>query len=194
LIILRAYSPEALLRLADFFPVYYNRFVRDRERKMNMTSKSFSDGSDYAEGPKDARVMLVGQNPGQEEVKQKRPFVGRTGKYLDRVLREKSIERDELYVTSVVKEPTPGNRKPTPEEIKRWMPCLVSEIEEVAPEIVVLMGKVAWETPRFAGVRYIETYHPAAAMRFPRVRRRFEDDMKTLRRTIRRLGERRRGA
>jgi uracil-DNA glycosylase len=149
-----------------------------------MASKSLDDGLDYAEGPKDARVMLVGQNPGQEEVKQRRPFVGRSGTYLNRVLRGKGIDRDALYVTAVVKEPTPGNRKPTAEEIKRWMSCLVREIEETAPEIVVLMGKVAWETPRFAGIRYIETYHPAAAMRFPKVRRRFEDDMETLRRAI----------
>ena len=149
-----------------------------------MTAKSSDGGLDYAEGPKDARVMLIGQNPGQKEVEQRRPFVGRSGKYLDRVLREKGIERKALYITAVVKEPTPGNRKPTAEEIKRWMPWLVREIEEVAPEIVVLMGKVAWETPRFAGIRYIETYHPAAAMRFPKVRRRFEDDMETLRRAI----------
>jgi len=142
-----------------------------------MTAKSSDGGLDYAEGPKDARVMLIGQNPGQKEVEQRRPFVGRSGKYLDRVLREKGIERKALYITAVVKEPTPGNRKPTAEEIKRWMPWLV-------PEIVVLMGKVAWETPRFAGIRYIETYHPAAAMRFPKVRRRFEDDMETLRRAI----------
>jgi uracil-DNA glycosylase len=151
---------------------------------MDMTAKSSDGGLDYAEGPKDARVMLIGQNPGQKEVEQRRPFVGRSGKYLDRVLREKGIERKALYITAVVKEPTPGNRKPTAEEIKRWMPWLVREIEEVAPEIVVLMGKVAWETPRFAGIRYIETYHPAAAMRFPKVRRRFEDDMETLRRAI----------
>ena len=149
-----------------------------------MTAKSSDGGLDYAEGPKDARVMLIGQNPGQKEVEQRRPFVGRSGKYLDRVLREKGIERKALYITAVVKEPTPGNRKPTAEEIKRWMPWLVREIEEVAPEIVVLMGKVAWETPRFAGIRYIETYHPAAAMRFPKVRRRFEGDMETLRRAI----------
>jgi uracil-DNA glycosylase len=152
-----------------------------------MTPKSLDDGLDYAEGPRDARVMLVGQNPGQKEVEQRRPFVGRSGKYLDRVLREKGIKRDALYITSVVKEPTPGNRKPTAEEIKRWMPCLVREIEEIAPEVVVLMGKVAWETPRFAGIRYIKTYHPAAAMRFPKVRRRFEDDMETLRRAMKNI-------
>jgi uracil-DNA glycosylase len=100
------------------------------------------------------------------------------------VLREKGIDRDELYLTSVVKEPTPGNRKPTSAEIKRWMPHLVGEIDEIHPEIVVLMGKVAWKTPRLKDIEYIETYHPAAAMRFPKVRRRFEEDIETLRRRM----------
>ena len=146
-----------------------------------MASKSSEHGPDFAEGPADAKVMLVGQNPGKEEVRQSRPFVGRSGKYLNKVLREKGIDRDELYLTSVVKEPTPGNRKPTSAEIKRWMPHLVREIEEIHPEIVVLLGQVAWKTPRMKGIEYIETYHPAAAMRFPKIRQKFEGDMDTLR-------------
>ena len=149
-----------------------------------MKVKSTGGGSKFAEGPKNAKVMLVGQNPGKEEVKQNRPFVGRSGKYLNRVLLEKGIDRARLYLTSVVKEPTPANRKPTPNEIKRWMPHLVHEIEEINPEIVVLLGRVAWETPRIKGIEYIETYHPAAAMRFPRVKQRFEKDIETLRRKM----------
>jgi len=133
------------------------------------------DRSKYAEGPNNARVMLVDKTR-KEEAKQHRPFVEDPDKYLDRVLRQRGIDREALYITFVVKEPTPGNRKPTAEEIRRWMPELVQAIKEVGPEIVVLMGKVAWNTPRFEDIRYIETYHPAAAMRFPKARRRFERD------------------
>jgi len=146
-----------------------------------MTSRLAGDCSTYSEGPRNASVVLVGQNPGKEEVKQNRPFVGMAGKYLDRVLRERGIDRKEIYLTSVVKKPTPNNRKPTADEIKRWMPHLVREIKEVNPRIVVLMGSVAWKAPRMAGIEYIETYHPAAAMRFPRIREKFEKDMETLR-------------
>lgn len=142
--------------------------------------------SDFAEGPADAKVILVGQNPGKEEVRQNRPFVGRSGKYLNQVLRERGIDRGELYLTSVVKESTPGNRKPTAAEIKHWIPHLVSEIDKINPDIVVLMGKVAWKTPRLRDIQYIETYHPAAAMRFPKVRRKFEKDIETLRRRMQR--------
>ncbi len=132
----------------------------------------------FTEGPENARIMLVGQNPGKEEVKQGRPFVGRSGRYLDGVLLKNGLDRDKLYITSVVKEPTPGNRKPLAEEIERWMPTLLSEIKEVMPGIVVLMGQVARQTPRFEGIEYIETYHPAAAMRFPVIRQKFEKDMR----------------
>ncbi|MFH1031429.1 MAG: uracil-DNA glycosylase [Chloroflexota bacterium] len=132
------------------------------------------------EGPSKARVMLVGQNPGAEEAKQGRPFVGRAGKYLDVVLKKNGIDRHRIYITSIVKETTPHNRPPTSQEIERWMPELLEELKRIKPEIVVLMGKVAWQTSRLPGIEYIETYHPAAAMRFPGARARFEKDFKNL--------------
>ncbi len=147
-------------------------------------SKSAGQRPRFSEGPEDARVMLIGQNPGREEERQSRPFVGRAGKYLSKVLLKKGIDRSQLYLTSVVKESTPANRKPTANEIKRWMPCLMREIREIDPQIVVLMGRVAWETPRIAGIEYMETYHPAAAMRFLKVGQRFEKDMGMLRRKM----------
>jgi uracil-DNA glycosylase len=132
------------------------------------------------EGPSHADVMLIGQNPGKEEVKQGKPFVGRSGKYLDTILVKNNIERSKLYITSVVKHSTPGNRRPEEREIRHWMPYLIDEIKRVKPKIILLMGEVAWRTPRFEGIKYIETYHPAAAMRFPKARERFEKDFQEL--------------
>jgi len=140
------------------------------------------------EGPKRAAVMLVGQNPGREEIKQGRPFVGRAGQYLNKVLQQHGIDREKLYLTGVVKEGTPHNRKPTAEEIKKWMPSLEAEIKKVKPDIIVLMGRVALNTPRFEGIEHIETYHPAAAMRFPRIREKFEKDMCHLRQRMKQRG------
>jgi len=139
------------------------------------------------EGPQNAEIMLVGQNPGREEAKQGRPFVGKSGKYLDTLLRKNNLDRSKLYITSVVKETTPRNRRPTAQEIRYWMPNLLEEIGQVKPKIIVLMGKVAWETPRLDSVNYIETYHPAAAMRFPRAREKFENDFARLRKRAVRL-------
>ena len=132
------------------------------------------------EGPSHAEIMLVGQNPGREEVKQGKPFVGRSGKYLNTVLIKNNIDRSKLYITSVVKQSTPRNRKPTEQEIRYWMPYLADEIKRIKPKTIFLMGEVAWKTPRFEGIEYIETYHPAAAMRFPKARKRFERDFRKL--------------
>lgn len=132
------------------------------------------------EGPPDARVMLIGQNPGAEEEIQGRPFVGLSGRYLTKVLQENNIDRSSLFITSVVKCKTPKNRKPTRGEIKACMPLLLEQINEIKPAIIVLMGEVARQTPRLEGIRYMETFHPAAAMRFPKIRRIFEADIKEL--------------
>jgi uracil-DNA glycosylase family 4 len=134
----------------------------------------------FGEGPSNARIMLIGQNPGREEIKQGRPFVGRSGKFLDETLKENGLEREKLYITGAVKEPTPKNKKPSADQIKYWMPYLLSEIDRIKPRIIVLMGRVAREAPRLPGIIYIETYHPAAAMRFPDIREKFKADFRKL--------------
>lgn len=152
---------------------YYTVLKKGSEAKL---SKEIVPG----EGPSSAKVMLIGQNPGKEEVKQGKPFVGRSGKYLNRLLIENNIDRSKLYIASVVKQPTPQNRKPTEQEISYWMPYLVDEIMRINPKTIFLMGEVAWKTPRFEGIKYVETYHPAAAMRFPKAKERFERDFRKL--------------
>src|SRR5512136_2593426 len=133
------------------------------------------------EGSVVAKVMLVGQNPGGEEDKTGRPFVGRSGKFLNKVLVENGIDRRNLFVTNIVKHATPNNRKPLPDEIAACLPYLECQIYSMKPEIVLLMGAVAWQTPRMEGVEYVETVHPSAAMRFAKMRKRFEEDFAQLR-------------
>jgi uracil-DNA glycosylase family 4 len=132
------------------------------------------------EGPATAKVMLVGQNPGAEEDKTGRPFVGRAGKFLNKVLIENGINREEVFVTNVVKHVTPNNRKPFSDEVEACLPYLITQIKEIKPKIVVLMGAVAWQTPRLEGEEYVETYHPSAAMRFSKIRKKFEEDFAAL--------------
>jgi uracil-DNA glycosylase len=122
------------------------------------------------EGPANAKVILVGQNPGAEEDRVGRPFVGRAGKFLNKVLAENGIDRSEVLVTNIVKHTSPLNRKPLPDEIAACVPYLVSQVELVKPKIVVLMGAVAWQAPRAEGVEYVETVHPSAAIRFTKMR------------------------
>jgi len=124
--------------------------------------------------------MLVGQNPGKEEDKTGRPFVGRTGRFLNHVLAEHGIKREDIFITSVVKHFTPKNRKPKLDEIEACVPYLVKQIKLAKPSVVLLMGTIAWQAPREEDIVYIETYHPSAAMRFPRMREKFLEDIKAL--------------
>ena len=129
------------------------------------------------EGPADARVMLVGQNPGTEEDKVGRPFVGRSGRFLTKTLAENGIRREELFVTNIVKHVTPLNRKPFVDEIQACVPYLEAQIRLIKPEVVVLVGAAARETPRISGIAYVEVVHPAAALRFTRMRERFRSQI-----------------
>jgi uracil-DNA glycosylase family 4 len=124
--------------------------------------------------------MLVGQNPGAEEDKVGKPFVGRAGKFLNKVLAQNFIERQELFVTNIVKHTSPCNRKPFPDEVQACAPYLTTQVELIKPKIVMLLGAVAWQAPRIAGVEYVETVHPSAAMRFTKMRLRLEADFATL--------------
>ena len=132
------------------------------------------------EGPFNAKVMLVGQNPGAEEDKTGKPFFGRAGKFLNKVLAKNGIIREELFVTNLVKHLSPNNRKPLPDEIAACAPYLEAQVNAIKPKIVVLMGAVAWQAPRVEGVEYVETYHPSAAMRFTKMRKKFEEDFRVL--------------
>jgi len=105
----------------------------------------------FGEGIKDAKIMLVGEAPGANEEKQGRPFVGVAGKNLDEFLKIVGLERQDIYITNVVKlrpsknSPKTGNavnRPPTKEEIEAFLPLLEKEIEEINPKFIVTLGNV----------------------------------------------------
>jgi len=97
----------------------------------------------WPDGPSGAKVMIVGEAPGKEEEKQGIPFVGRSGKLLNKVLEELGIKREEVYVTNIVKVRPANNRTPTQEEMSSWIPLLEQEIKNVRPHIIVPLGNCA---------------------------------------------------
>jgi len=125
------------------------------------------------EGPLDAKVMIIGQNPGADEDKTGRPFVGRAGKYLTKTLAEYGIKRENVFITNIVKHISPENRKPYPDEVSACLPYLNNQISIIKPKIIVLLGESAKETPRLEGIKYVQIIHPSAAMRFTKMRDRF---------------------
>ncbi len=144
------------------------------------------------EGPPYARIMFIGEAPGEKEDKDGRPFTGRSGRFLDELLASVGMARDEIYITSSVKCRPPGNRDPSLDELQACRESwLEQQIKILDPELVVLLGKIAlnqvldeqgplreahghqiWHRGRAV----LPTYHPAAGMRFPNIRRAMRQD------------------
>lgn len=131
----------------------------------------------FGEGPKDARLMFIGEAPGEEEGKTGHVFIGRAGRILNKYLDEAKIDRETVYITNVIKIRPPGNRTPKKSDINEALPFLERQIVLVKPKIVVCLGRIAvqaivdpkakiteirgkWQEKN--NIRIMPTYHPAS--------------------------------
>lgn len=97
------------------------------------------------DGSPDAKIVLIGEAPGKNEDLQGKPFVGAAGKFLNELLAEAGLNRDEVYITNIVKYRPPNNRDPLPEEKRAFWPYLVRQLEVIKPRIVVTLGRHSME-------------------------------------------------
>jgi uracil-DNA glycosylase len=150
------------------------------------------------EGPAPAQVMIVGEAPGASEDKQGRPFVGRAGKLLDELLGVAGLQREEVFITNVLKARPPGNRDPRADEVLHSMPWLEAQLALVRPRLLVPLGRHA--LAHFASGEKISEvhgtlviararsvfpmYHPAAALHAKGLRDTLFDDAKALSRAL----------
>lgn len=136
----------------------------------------------FGEGAADARVVCVGEAPGAREDETGRPFVGRAGQLLDRLLLTVGLPRESVYICNVLKSRPPKNRDPLPDEVAACSPYLLRQLELIHPEVIVAFGAFAARTllestaalgrlrgrvHRYAGFPVVATYHPAALLRNP---------------------------
>ena len=136
----------------------------------------------FARGNPAARLMFVGEGPGEQEDKQGLPFVGPAGQLLDKIIGAMGLSPDEVYICNVVKCRPPGNRTPEPDEVSACTPYLARQIEVVKPEVIVALGKTAagflldstapmgklrgqWHS--YLGVPLLPTWHPSYLLREP---------------------------
>lgn len=133
----------------------------------------------FGEGSVDASVLFIGESPGYHEDQQRRPFVGRAGQLLDKLIAGVGWKREEVYITNIIKRRPPENRDPSPEEIKAYKPYLAKQIEIINPKIVVPLGRFAMnyflpsaKITRDQGKVFragkwfiVPLFHPAAALR-----------------------------
>ena len=136
----------------------------------------------FGTGRDDADIMFVGEGPGQEEDLQGKPFVGRSGQLLSSYLGAVGINRDEVFITNIVKCRPPGNRDPKPEEQELCIDYLKSQVRVIKPAVIVCLGRIAacrlidedfkvtkqhGEIIHKKGYTMIGTYHPSALLRNP---------------------------
>jgi DNA polymerase len=147
------------------------------------------------EGSATAPVVLVGEAPGASEDKTGRPFVGRAGKLLDELLAEAGLQREDVFITNVVKARPPKNRDPRADEVAHHLPWLEAQLAAIGPRLIVPLGRHA--LGRFAGdVKITEAhgrvlerdghtlfpmFHPAAGLRSPDVRAKLFADARAMR-------------
>lgn len=97
------------------------------------------------EGSHDASIMFIGEAPGENEAKQGRPFVGRSGQFLNQLLEGIGIKREDVYITNIVKDRPPKNRDPLPSEIELYAPFLDRQIEIIKPKVIATLGRFSMQ-------------------------------------------------
>jgi DNA polymerase len=146
------------------------------------------------EGPTTARIMFVGEAPGREEDLSGRPFIGRAGKLLTQLMEKNGIKRERVFITSILKCRPPKNRQPAGEEIAACLPYLLEQIDIVNPQKVILLGGVAFSIffpkqklsdlrgrlIKKEGRQFFITYHPAAGLRFLKIKKILEKDFQLI--------------
>jgi len=150
----------------------------------------------FGEGSPRAAVMFVGEGPGETEDQLGRPFVGRAGQLLDKILVASGFSREEVYIANIVKCRPPGNRQPSPEESASCLPWLKAQMKLIRPRIVVCLGAAATQVLIDSklritsargkwfdrdGLRMMPTFHPAALLRDMSKKRPVWEDMKKVR-------------
>ena len=171
--------------------------IKNCELKKSATNLVFSDGNP------NAKIMIIGEGPGANEDKEGKPFVGRAGKLLDKMLESIKLNRKNVYISNVVNYRPPQNRKPTDVEIRRYLPYLQKHIEIINPRILLLLGSTAlnaiigneiviskargkWVNKKIGNTEtnVIASFHPAFLMRQPDQKKYAWEDLKMIRKKI----------
>jgi len=150
------------------------------------------------DGSPKAELVFVGEGPGFDEDRQGKPFVGRAGKLLDKIIVAMGLKREDVYITNVVKHRPPGNRTPTKQEIATCHSFLIEQLETIRPKIICALGGPAAQTllktdtnigrlrgtfhryPESPDILVMATYHPAYLLRNPGGKRMVWEDVKKI--------------
>ena len=166
----------------------------------NCSLKSSATNIVFCDGNPKSKIMLVGEAPGSNEDQEGLPFVGRAGALLDKMLASINLNRKTVYISNIINYRPPENRRPTDEEVNRYLPFIKKHIEIINPKILVLLGSTAmnaligndiviskargkWIDKEFGSCKtsVIITFHPAFLMRQPAQKKMAWIDLKMIR-------------
>lgn len=149
----------------------------------------------FGEGSPQAEVVFVGEAPGADEDQQGRPFVGRAGQLLTKIIEAMGLKREEVYICNILKCRPPGNRNPLPGEILTCEPFLVRQLEALGPKVICALGTFAARTllktevpitvlrgrfHDYHGIAVMPTYHPAYLLRNPSAKKQVWEDVQQI--------------
>ncbi|MBS0579067.1 MAG: uracil-DNA glycosylase [Proteobacteria bacterium] len=159
----------------------------------------------FGVGPQRADWLVVGEAPGAEEDRRGEPFVGAAGQLLDAMLKAIGLDRrSNVYIANVLKSRPPGNRDPSPEEVRACLPYLHRQVELLQPKIMLAVGRIAAQSllatdaplgrlrsqvHRFGSIPLVVTYHPAYLLRSPGEKRKAWEDLKFARSLYQQLAQ-----
>ena len=150
----------------------------------------------FGEGNPQAKLVFVGEGPGAEEDLSGRPFVGRAGQLLDKIIVAIGLKREDVYIANIVKCRPPGNRTPERDEVDTCEPFLLRQLAFIRPEVIVALGSPAFQCllrtrepitrargqwREWNGIKVMPTFHPAFLLRSPDKKREVWEDMKMVR-------------
>ncbi len=153
----------------------------------------------FGEGNPRARIVFVGEAPGADEDQQGRPFVGRAGQLLTKIIAAMKLNRSDVYICNILKCRPPGNRNPQMEEISACAPFLDKQLAAIAPEVICALGTFAARTllkteapittlrgrfHSYQGIRVMPTYHPAYLLRNPEAKKHVWEDIQMIMKTL----------
>jgi uracil-DNA glycosylase family 4 len=154
----------------------------------------------FGEGNSHAELVFVGESPGADEDAQGRPFVGRAGQLLTKIIAAMGLRREEVYICNILKCRPPGDRNPQPEEIAACEPFLIRQIEAIRPRVLCALGGFAAHTllkseapitflrgrfHAYQGIPLMPTYHPAYLLRNPGAKKQVWEDVQMIMKALR---------
>jgi uracil-DNA glycosylase family 4 len=154
----------------------------------------------FGEGSAQAELVFVGEAPGADEDAQGRPFVGRAGQLLTKIVGAMGLQREEVYICNILKCRPPGNRNPQPDEIAACEPFLIRQLQMIRPKVICALGTFAAHTllkseapisvlrgcfHTYQGIPLMPTYHPAYLLRNPGAKKQVWEDVQMVMKVLR---------